>query len=113
MTGGQCAIALAMIEDAVPVVGVLGCPNLSVNQTDGNYGMRGARRRLKTTRAEAALLLLLKKVDAFSYPSNLEPTNHGFCVLQRMIVDRLSKLAFVLGLSVTMMRWDNVQEWSN
>jgi len=35
--GGQYCIALALIEDGVPVVGILGCPNLPTSPTDENY----------------------------------------------------------------------------
>ena len=33
-TGGQYAIALALLEEGVPVIGVLGCPNLPHNDDD-------------------------------------------------------------------------------
>jgi len=35
--GGQYCIALALIEDGVPVLGILGCPNLPVSPMDTNY----------------------------------------------------------------------------
>lgn len=35
--GGQYCVALALIEDGVPVVGILGCPNLPSSTTDDNY----------------------------------------------------------------------------
>jgi 3'(2'), 5'-bisphosphate nucleotidase len=33
VTGGQYCVALALLEDGVPVVGVLGCPNLTVSSS--------------------------------------------------------------------------------
>lgn len=40
LRGEQYAVALALIEDGVPVLGVLGCPNLPVDvaKTDGSAG---------------------------------------------------------------------------
>lgn len=35
--GGQYAVALALIEDGVPVIGLLGCPNLPTRINDENY----------------------------------------------------------------------------
>jgi 3'(2'), 5'-bisphosphate nucleotidase len=36
-SGGQYAIALALIENGVPVIGILGCPNLPVDVDDDRY----------------------------------------------------------------------------
>lgn len=36
-TGGQYAIALALLQDGVPVIGILGCPNLPVGADDEQY----------------------------------------------------------------------------
>ena len=35
--GGQYCIALALIEDGVPIMGILGCPNLPTDAGDENY----------------------------------------------------------------------------
>ena len=35
-TGGQYCIALSLIEDGVPVIGILGCPNLPVKDDDSD-----------------------------------------------------------------------------
>jgi 3'(2'), 5'-bisphosphate nucleotidase len=40
LSGGQYAIALALIEDGTPVIGILGCPNLPVAVDDENYAWR-------------------------------------------------------------------------
>jgi 3'(2'), 5'-bisphosphate nucleotidase len=37
LNGGQYAIALALLEDGVPVIGILGCPNLPMLVDDENY----------------------------------------------------------------------------
>ncbi|CAB9522362.1 3'(2'),5'-bisphosphate nucleotidase [Seminavis robusta] len=36
-TGGQYAIALALVEDGVPTIGILGCPNLPTRVDDEQY----------------------------------------------------------------------------
>jgi 3'(2'), 5'-bisphosphate nucleotidase len=36
-SGGQYAVALALIENGKPVIGVLGCPNLPTGMNDENY----------------------------------------------------------------------------
>jgi 3'(2'), 5'-bisphosphate nucleotidase len=35
--GGQYCVALALLEDGVPVIGILGCPNLPTSVDDSNY----------------------------------------------------------------------------
>jgi HAL2 family 3'(2'),5'-bisphosphate nucleotidase len=35
--GGQYCVALALLEDGVPVIGILGCPNLPANPENFNY----------------------------------------------------------------------------
>jgi len=37
-TGGQYCVALALIEDGLPVLGVLGCPNLPISHGENNKG---------------------------------------------------------------------------
>ncbi len=39
LRGGQYAVALALIEDGEPVLGLLGCPNLSVDPADPGVGI--------------------------------------------------------------------------
>lgn len=38
--GGQYCVALALLEDGVPTVGILGCPNLPVDPTNLDYAWR-------------------------------------------------------------------------
>ena len=39
--GGQYCVALALLEDGVPVIGILGCPNLPTSADDSNYEWTG------------------------------------------------------------------------
>jgi HAL2 family 3'(2'),5'-bisphosphate nucleotidase len=37
LPGGQYCVALALLEDGVPTIGILGCPNLPASATDEDY----------------------------------------------------------------------------
>jgi 3'(2'), 5'-bisphosphate nucleotidase len=38
--GGQYCVALALLENGIPTIGILGCPNLPVNPSDENFVWR-------------------------------------------------------------------------
>lgn len=72
-TGGQYAIALALIEDGVPVIGILGCPNLPVDDVgdSGSYAWSNDEEAARNPMHRGCVFVASKNGGSFQLPVTL------------------------------------------
>jgi len=66
--GGQYCIALALIEDGIPVVGILGCPNLPVSPTDQNYAWSSDETSENNKHSRGCIIIASKNGGCYQLP---------------------------------------------
>eukprot|EP00978_Attheya_sp_CCMP212_P039094 scaffold200192_cov51-Attheya_sp.AAC.2 len=68
LTGGQYCVALALIEDGVPVVGILGCPNLPVEVDDDGYAWDEAENEATNGETRGCLFVASRGGGCYQLP---------------------------------------------
>ncbi len=111
LRGGQYAIALALIEDHQVVLGVLGCPNLAIDQMQGVL--------LVAEAGSGTVLLPLNGDDsegrAMRVSSLIEPDQARFCESVESAHsshDDAVKLAEKLGITAAPLRMDSQAKYA-
>eukprot|EP00558_Chaetoceros_sp_UNC1202_P011776 CAMPEP_0197248582 /NCGR_PEP_ID=MMETSP1429-20130617/40577_1 /TAXON_ID=49237 /ORGANISM="Chaetoceros sp., Strain UNC1202" /LENGTH=484 /DNA_ID=CAMNT_0042709853 /DNA_START=295 /DNA_END=1749 /DNA_ORIENTATION=- len=77
--GGQYCIALALIEDGVPIVGLLGCPNLPTSRDDENYEWSSDETEENNASSRGCIFVASKGGGCYQlplYPSSTDGTGH-------------------------------------
>jgi HAL2 family 3'(2'),5'-bisphosphate nucleotidase len=66
--GGQYCVALALLEDGVPTIGILGCPNLPVSPSDFNYAWGDDETEDNNTNTRGCLFVASRGGGCFQLP---------------------------------------------
>lgn len=109
--GGQYCVALALLEDGVPTIGVLGCPNLPANADDFDYAWRSDETAENNKESRGCIFVaskdggcyqlsltpggaVAKKVQVTpSDGSTMDPSDARFCIGVEKFSDALGQCA--------------------
>lgn len=108
--GGQYCVALALLEDGVPTIGVLGCPNLPTNPTDSDYAWRDDETTENNQATRGCIFVASKGGGCYQLPfvpgiaakrlhvtpsdgSTMDPSEGRFCIGVEKFSDALGQCA--------------------
>jgi 3'-phosphoadenosine 5'-phosphosulfate (PAPS) 3'-phosphatase len=108
--GGQYCVALALLEDGVPTIGILGCPNLPTNPTDADYAWRDDETAENNQATRGCIFVASKGGGCYQLPfvpgipakrlyvtpndaSTMDPSEGRFCIGVEKFSDALGQCA--------------------
>ena len=108
--GGQYCVALALLEDGVPTIGVLGCPNLPASATDFDYAWREDETPDNNQDSRGCIFVASKGGGCYQLPhipgapvkklqvtpndgSTMDPSEGRFCIGVEKFSDALGQCA--------------------